>query len=285
MTRYSPLLRIGIKHGYYRNAPAQDLDFIPTQTCERLMTNAGIILRIDRDRVSLFFDEGHSDALQLYAADPLFPLVFNFKLVSKNPIFQNFTQLPSFPSEEIGFLTSKKAIQQSGGTYSLTHEPEFSTSDSISLTSKEIQAMLSRTEHLIPPLCIVSIYPLEAAEPLLEEKRYELAFAQRRTIWKYYLLGKYADTDLAIADLDTKIGFVQKDDEVLPGGQRTRVFESSIPIPLAQVQGRRFQLRRKNGQSSSILVKQLPGASPDQVDIRVDQKNQKEFISEIFINP
>lgn len=285
MTRYSPLLRIGIKHGYYQDAPARDLEFIPTQTCERLMANAGLILKKDGDRVSLFFDEDHSDALQLYAEDRSTPLIFNFKLVSKNPIFQNFTQLPNFPTGDIGFLSSEKAVQQSGGTYSLTHELGFSTSDSISLTSKEIQAMLSRPEQLIPPLCIVSIYPLAAAEPLVEEKLYELVFAQRRTIWKYYLLGKYADTDLSVVDLDTKISFVQKDDEVLPGGQRARVLETTTPIPLTQVQSRRFQLRRKNGQSSSILVKQLPGASPDQVGIRTDQSNQKEFISEIFINP
>ncbi len=285
MTRYSPLLRIGIKHGYYQDSPARDLEFIPTQACERLMANAGIILRKDGDRVSLFFDEDHSDALQLYADDPLSPLVFNFKLVSKNSIFQNFTQLPNFPSGDIGFLSSEKAVQQSGGIYSLTHEPGFSTSDSISLTSKEIQAMLSRPEQLIPPLCIVAIYPLEAAELLVEEKIYELAFARRRTIWKYYLLGKYADTDLSVVDLDRKVSFVQKDNEVLPGGQRARVFESATPMALTQVQNRRFQLRRKNGQSSSILVKQLPGASPDQVGIRTDQNNQEESISEIFINP
>ncbi|SDU58225.1 hypothetical protein [Desulfobacula phenolica] len=261
MSAYKLLFRILVKHEYYSGSPAGDLEFLPTHACEKIMNNSGLILKKEAEGISMFFDETRTEALTLYAADPFDPLLLNFKVYSKNPLFENFTGLPSFTQKNILFFNSEKALL----------EP--------------ILPFLTRSDKVIRPLCVISIHFGAESGSLFNSRSYYLKFPVRKTFWKYYLLGKYTKETLSIVDLDNKIIFTQKDNALIPGNRKALVFESDKPIPLTQMPLCRFQLKKQTATISRILVKRLPVASPNQTNKRMNKENKKEYVSEIFINP
>ena len=284
MSAYKRLFKIVIRHGYYSNPVAWELDFFPSGTCQKIINNAGLILKKETSGISLFFNEASREVLRLYAADPFESLSFDFKVFSRNPVFENFTQLPASP-KKILFFGGSTALLQAGGDYRLSRDLFVSDSDLKSLESRQIAPMLTRTERLIRPLCILSIDPKEATGTLFDSKEYFLEFGVRRTIWKYYLLGKYTKQAISIVDLANKIVFSQKSNERIWGNMDAQVFESENPIPLTQVPLCQFQLNKQSANSTRTLVKRLPAASCDQLGRRMNKENQKEYVSEIFINP
>ena len=273
-----------IRHGYYSNPVAWELDFFPSPACQKIINNAGLILKRETSGFSLFFNETSREVLSLYAADPFESLSFDFKVFSRNPAFENFTQLPRSP-QKVLFFDSGIALLQTSGEYRLSREPLVSDADLKSLASRQINGILTRTERLIRPLCILSINPKAATGSLFDSKVFFFEFGVRRTIWKYYLLGKYTKEVLSIVDLANEIVFSQKGCERIPGNMDAQVFESDKAIPLTQVPLCQFQLNKQNANSFRTLVQRLPAASCDQLGHRINKENQREYVSEIFINP
>ncbi len=284
MSAYKLLFRILIGHGYYSTAFAWELEFCLSATSQKIMNNAGLILKKETNGICMFFNEARVDILNLYAVDPFEPLSFDFKVFSRNPEFENFTDLP-FLKENILFFCSKTAPIQTRGDYRLTRDVYVSQSDLKSMDSKNIQSILTRSERLIRPLCIISIHPQATSGSSFDSTVYFLEFNARKTIWKYYLLGKYTKERVSIVDLENKIMFTQKDNERVSGNNDALVFESDKAIPLTQVPLCRFQLRKQNASASRTLVKTLPAPSPDYINRRMNKENKKEYVSEIFINP
>ena len=281
MSAYKHLFSIVIRHGYYSRPVAWELDFFPSPACQKIMNNAGLILKKETNGISLFFNDASREVLGLYAEDPFEPLTFDFKVFSRNSSFENFTQLPASPQKILFFGTP---LRQAGGEYRLSREPFVSKSDLTPLDSRQIDRILTRAERLIRPLCILSIDPRKTTA-LFDSKVFFFEFGVRRTIWKYYLLGKYTNQTLSIVDLANEIVFSHKGNERICGNMDAQVFESDVTIPLAQESLCQFQLNKQNANSFKTLVKRLPAASCDQLDSRMNRENQREYVSQIFINP
>jgi hypothetical protein len=285
MSNYMLLFRISIRHPYYLSGFARELGFFPTPHTRKIMAGAGLILKKEDSGISMFFNQARTDALKLYASDPLEPFCFNFKVYSRDPFFENFTELPFSKKTSILFFESKKASLQANGDYRLTRDEQVFQSDLKEIDSKVIMPMLTRSEKMIRPLCIISIDPNAPKGSLFDSKSYYLEFCARKTFWKYYLLGKYTKENLSILDLDNQIIFIQKENELLPDNNGALVFESDKSIPLTQRPSRHFQLKKIDSKNSRVLVKRLPVASSDQINRRINKDNNKEYVSEIFINP
>lgn len=284
MSAYKRLFKIVIRHGYYSNPVAWELDFFPSPACQKIINNARLILKRETSGISLFFNETSREVLGLYAADPFESLSFDFKVFSRNPEFENFTQLPVSP-QKILFFCSGSALLQASGEYRLSRERFVSDADLKLLDSRQIAPLLTPRERLIRPLCILSIDPKEGSGSLFDSKVFSFEFNVRRTIWKYYLLGKYSKQVLSIVDLANEIVFSHKGCEKIFGNMDAQVFESDRAIPLAQVPLCQFQLNRQSANSTRTLVKRLPAASCDQMSRRMNRENQREYVSQIFINP
>ena len=299
MSGFFPLATIRIEHSFYEGAPTGDLFVLPLAQTERVLQNAGLIIRNNPDGITLFYDRQKRETLAAFARDGEFTLYF--KLVSTNPLFENFTELPGRREEALVFLTSARKVET--GIWSLTREKflgprdlELDLADADDLASLTARAGIR--DRMTPlPICLAAVSPLEGGtgqeDP--EHRVYLIRFRRRQCIWKYLLLGKFAEPDFSVVDLDGRVNFSRKPDEPMtaggsvgsrPAGCRfAGVVESDTPLPLGGPDAFRFQLRKENGKSERIMVPRLPLAPLDRINMRVTPDNTKEFFSEIFINP
>jgi hypothetical protein len=280
---YAPLMSIVIEHPAYDGAPARDLSILPLPGTERLMHNAGLIMRRISDGVTLFFDSEKTDALEAYGRDLADPFTLVFRLVSENPFFENFTELPGDRQGRIVFLESGR--KQEDGVFPLTKGEALASADLQDKEAENIQPLLAQAGT--PLLGLVAVAPLQGMDlsGLPGHRTYRIRFRGRKSIWKYLLLGKFSDTAFSVVDLDGEVTFSRKADETLPDSRKAGVAESDTPLPLVGKGTFRFQLRRENGKSERVMVPRLPLAPLDRINMRTTPDQKTEFFSEIFINP
>lgn len=118
------------------------------------------------------------------------------------------------------------------------------------------------------PLAIIDIYPskLDDFNTNQVKQEYLIAFNNRRTIWKYFLVDSVYEKDkfknLKIRSQD-KPNLFGSPMEVEIANKKVRVFESLEKIPLQEFADNHFEL--VNSVTGELIVNRLPQASPDQL--------------------
>jgi hypothetical protein len=116
---------------------------------------------------------------------------------------------------------------------------------------------------------------------------YYIAFENRFTFWKYYIIPKFAAnlTALAIIPIEEEVTFQGPTEQTLPNGQQALVFESSKALALKEVTDYHFQLKKGNGtpdNPTKTLMDRLP--VPNVASVKPFKiKNELAFNSEVFV--
>ncbi len=289
MGSYLPLFSIEVEHRFFFAGLCPVLDFVPTPKTNVVIEKTGLLTRNTINGIRLFYDENRSDSLQLYAADPAEPLNFGFKVFSKDPFFQNYTNLPVAKEDTILYFDNRNVKSETTGRLRLHDEEYVSETDFVRMDSPLLADSLSKKDRLVKPVCVVNICISENESSLFDEpskaisKSYYLKFQARQTFWKYYLLGDMARENLHIADLDSETEFASAGVESLSDNRTALTFRSKTTLPLQERSTYRFQLRDGNSGGGKVLIRRLPVAPASQIYQEVID-GQEAFVSEMFIN-
>ena len=257
---------------------------MPTAACKRLLENTGSLLKTNAGSLEIHFNQTKLDVLHLYARDKQEPLVFCFKVFSKDPYVTNYTDLASFPKNSVLFFDNRRAPNPGADSIRLNQEQFVSMQDFEALTSERFDKILSKKDRIKKPFFIVNIAVSEAhlSQPD-QPKHYGVEFATRKTRWKYYLLNELTQKNLYISDSKNEVEFEKSNGSNLIGEKSAVVFRSTTALPLLENSHYRFQLKEKNSGNGRTLINRLPVASPDQICLDKLQ-NEEITASEIFIN-
>ena len=91
-SHWSELFRIRCKHDYYRDGSCKDLEFVPTEDTQILLKNFRLLFRKQPDGMVVLFNT--EKALKLFQSPYLKLSKLSFQIVSNNPFFLHFTDLP-----------------------------------------------------------------------------------------------------------------------------------------------------------------------------------------------
>ena len=108
-------------------------------------------------------------------------------------------------------------------------------------------------------------------------------FDNRRTYWKYYVLGPLAAKAVTVVDPERQWIFDQVATDPIVGDRPSVAFISDASIPLQEVSDRKFQLKHIAGKREKVMIQRLPVAPVDRVH-RGTSKRGEAMISEIFIH-
>lgn len=291
MGAYEPLFSILVEHPFFSDRRCRNLVFIPTDTCMTVMENTGLITKNDINGIHVLCDLDRLQTLRLYIDDPTDPLSLCFKVYANDPLFFNYTDLPASDGKRILYFDNRRATDDSTDLIILNTGHCVSEKDLVE-TGAAIKTILSKRDGIVRPVCIVNICAKDKKKTAyfldqkhrVAAKNYVIRFDNRKTLWRYYLLGTMRRDNLYIVDPNNKTGFETPRNVELPGNRSALCFTSTSPIPLTEVPSPRFQLKEKNLGKGKVIIKWLPGASADRIHRDRDQTNSKILISEIFIN-
>jgi hypothetical protein len=283
MGEYQPLFSIFVEHPFFSDRRCRNLAFIPTDNCRAVMENIGLIMKKDINGIRLFHDTDRLESLRLYADDPADPLNFCFKVYAKDPLFFNYTDLPTSDGRRILYFDNRRAKDDLTG-HIVLHTRDYVSEEDLSEPTAALKTSLSKMDGIVKPLCVVNICAKDKTAYLLDQKNriakknYSIRFDTRETFWRYYFLGKMRRENLYIADPNDKIGFEKPRKVELPGNRLALCFTSTSAIPLMETPSHQFQLKEKNAGNGKVVIKWLPAASADRI-----HKDGDKDISEIFM--
>lgn len=274
---------------FFSAGSCRDLTFVPTPQSAIALEKAGLLTRNTLNGIRVFYDDDSSDSLRLYAADPDRPLTLGFKVFSQDPCFQNYTEPSPHKEDSILYFDNRRAAIDPTGRLRLHEGETVSETDFTPLHSPLLAEMLSNTDRLVRPLCVVNVCIAAGERRFFSDQltiipqSYYLKFKARSTFWKYYLLGHLAREDVAITDLDNETAFVFTGEESLADNRVAFAFRSTTPIPLREKSTCRFQLKEGNSGGGKVLIMRLPVASTSQITREVID-GEDAIVSEMFVN-
>lgn len=285
MARYSQLFSIEVRHSFFSSGLCHELEFIPTPKTVRQMRNAGLLCKESMGGVHVFYNLDRLDSLRLHAADEEERLNLVFKAYARDPLFMNYTEGVPDRDDAIRYFDSSNAVTENGGSLRL-HANEYAGSgDFKSLGFPGLQGVLTPKDQLVRPTFVVNIgVPKEVADALDGGARnYFVAFRERRTVWKYLLVGELAREDLYVADLDNTTEFESSGTEVLADERTAVTFKSKTSLPMRERSEYRFQLRERDSGNGKVLIRRLPVASAAHIGVERTE-GQSTLVSEMYIN-
>lgn len=290
MASYTPLFTLVIEHGYFTAGVCSCLDFVPSTKTARLFENCGILIIKTAGGITAVYDVERAEALTLYAQDPTEPLEFVFKLYATDPDFKSYSEPFAASSTTILYFDNQPPCKVEKEKIKLHATEYVSKMDYVELYALSAMDILSQKDRHSPPVAVVKIAAVGAAEALFSEQ-YEviprafcLSFNTRHTHWIYYLLGGMARKNGYILDLDSRIEFEFAGESALADTRIARVFRSKVTVPLQERPAHRFQLREPGAGGGKILIKRLPVASVKQAGRGYGVNEQGTVVSEIYIN-
>ena len=289
MSAYRSLFSVSVEHMFFTKGICQKLDFVPAHKADMLLKNADLLIRNTINGIYVFYNLQRAETLQLYAGRPDYPLNFIFKVYSRDPLFQNYTDPPSYKEGAILYLDNRDVKADKAGRLRLHKEKYVAEKDFRKLDSPFFEEILDKKDMLARPAFVVDIGMTKKESSLLDKplktnyKNYYLSFGARQTFWKYYVLGSLERKKPYIVDLENKTIFESVGRESLSDNRSALTFRSKTPIPLQDSYDWRFQLREKSPEGEKVLIKRLPVASADQVSREIIGKKEA-LVSEIYIN-
>jgi hypothetical protein len=289
MRTFWPLFSVEVEHTYFSGGSSPGLNFIPTPKTLAVLGKANLLMEKTPKGVGVFYDQGNSEALKLYMSDPDEPLQAGFKVFADDPCFKNYSDLKAPGKDSILYFDNQAVKPDAAGRYRL-HEAQYvSEVDFERLDSPRLEQVLNPKDRLVKPEFVVTIRLAGEDLPQLDHpsidnaRDYYLRFKARETIWKYYLLGKLKKKKSYIVDLNNETEFEDTGPVSLPGNRTALTFRSKQKLPLREKSGFRFQLKEKDPGGGKVLIKRLPVASANQLEMDVIA-GKEAIVSEIFIN-
>ena len=295
MSRYRPLFSISVRHGFFPGSLCDVLDLLATPESSALARNVGLVVKRMGDRTGVYCDENQMDALRLAASDGESPLRLVFRVVSRDPLFDVYTEPPPFRDDRILSFQgrTRPASSAEGNVVRLHTAEQVSEEDFAELGSEQFAGIAMGSDQRSRTLAVVTIHLTDEGGALAEPggeaqpPEFRIAFRARRTIWRYYLLDDLAGRDSYITDLDRGVEFEYSGEASLPGDRTAIAFRSKTPLPLRQRSDFRFQLREKGGESGNgngrVLIKRLPVASARRI-YRATIDGAYAIVSDIYVN-
>jgi hypothetical protein len=285
MAAYQPLFSIEAEHAYFEDAACRGLELRPTPASAALLANTGCLLRPLRHGVAVAYDRDAADAVRLQIRDAHTPLCLDFLGGTQDARFALYTELPGPAATLLMFHSDAAVREDDSGRWRLHAQTHVSPADQVPLDEPPASELLTRRERLVPPRFAVRVrvseHDLDHAEP--GGKRYLLRFQPRATVWKYYVVGDWAQDEIHIVDLQRETSFDAAVPEPLPDGRTALAVRSLTRIPLQERPAHRFQLRGRSGSTERVLVKRLPvaGSSPWSVETI---RGEPTPVSEIYVH-
>lgn len=287
MGRYQPLFHITVRHPYFDNEICRDLLWEPPRQTRRAMANLGLLFRADDTGMTVHYDNHRLEALALLAgqAGSDTPGLF-FKAYAKDPFFMNYTDLPDIEKDRLRFVDTSRAVTEKSGQIRLHENAVVSDQDSSRLSELRADSILVRRDLGSPPVCVVQIRPVGKNYSPLDSKgnvhprSYRICFDQRRTFWKYFIVGPLAARKISIEDVDQKWRFDRI--EAAAKGPAA-AFISKRPIPLTQTPDKNFQLKVHGAHADKVVIQKLPAAPIDMLH-REQRGAEAVYVSEIYIH-
>ncbi len=289
MGSYLQLFSIEVEHMFFYNGLCPNLDFVPTHQTNNTLINAGLLTRKSLNGINLFYDEDRVDVLQLCASEAGGSLNLEFKVFARDPLFVNYTEPLYFKEDSILFFYNKDANIDTSGKVRLHDREYVSEMNFVKLGSPLITDVLNRKEKLVKPVFIVNIGDEEEESSLFDEnlnvspKKYYIKFNSRQTFWKYYLLGNVTENNLYITDMNGETEFEFAGMESLSDNRIASTFKSKTTLPMRERYDHCFQLKERGPGGEKVLIKRLPVASTDQINMEIID-GKETLISEIYIN-
>ena len=289
MSSYLPLFGIDVFHDFFIEGVCPYLVFEPTTATQRVIDNAGLLLKKTRAGIMLAYNQERLEALQLFAKDVNDPLSFEFKVYATDSAFRSYTEPYSEDNGEILYFDNQNGALQKDGKIRL-HELEYvSKINMVKLNAVQVKDILSQRDRLVSPVVVIKIVAGSGEDALFDNndlpqtQTYCLNFVARQTFWKYYLLGNSAKGRVYISDADQKVEFESTGDTVLPDNRIAHTFRSKQRLPLEEKSQLRFQLMEDGHGGERILINRLPVARASQTGKDVVAE-QGMLVSEIYIN-
>jgi hypothetical protein len=287
MGTYLPLLSVEAGHGYFSDGACRDLELQPTAASAARLAHCGCLLRPLPGGLAVACDGDSLDALRLQAADPDDPFCVDLLARSHDPLFANYTEAPP-PDGTAGVMLfdSAGAVAEGPDQWRLHAQPSVAPDDRVPLDAPVLAQMLTPRQRRLPPRFAVRIRirPEDLQDLPPRAKRYVLRFQARATVWKYYLVGDWAQDQLSVVDLGREAEFEPAQPDRLADGRAALAVRSQARIALHERPAQRFQLRgRSNGGTERVLIKRLPVAGARQLSME-SIRGVPTPVSEIFVH-
>lgn len=290
MGLYQPLFHITARHPYFGDDICRDLQWEPSRPTRQAMANLDLLFRADDTGMTVHYDSHRLEALALLAgqAGSDTPGLF-FKAYAKDPFFMNYTDLPDLQKDRLRFLDTSRAVTEKSEQIRLHKTAVVSDQDSARLSELRADSILVRRDLGSPPVCVVQIRPAgKKNSPLdpggnVHTRSYYICFGQRRTFWKYFVVGPLAARKISIEDADQKWRFDRTDAAGIAARGPVAAFISKRPIPLTQAPDNHFQLKVHGAHSDKVVIQKLP-AAPVDILHREQRGSEAVYVSEIYIH-
>ena len=282
--------KIRVHHAFFADNICRRLEWVPTVGTRQALDNMGMLFRVTHGGPVVYYDTRRKPAMALSAAQAdngTSGLVF--KAYAGDPFFQIYTAYPKSGNGSLLYLDSANTAKDKSGAVRLHPKPFVSDREMVSFAKLHSDDVVTRWDQGAPPVLVVCIHPAGHREsPMdskgnIESKRYRIQFDNRRTYWKYYVLGPLAAKAVTVVDLERQWIFDQVATDPIVGGRPSVAFISDASIPLQEVSDRKFQLKHIAGKREKVMIQRLPVAPVDRVH-RGTSKRGEAMISEIFIH-
>lgn len=280
MASYRPFFGIQVEHGYSDPDPCQALVFRPEGATEALLHRAGIVVRTEPDGFQTYCDGADEELLRSWVDDPREPFRMVFRVVIKDPTFLNYSQLDK---ESLGRVLLLDTEDRDADEPVRLEDADGGLPEADEETRN---AVTTRGDMRVPPLAIlvIRVGPSILRDP--DPPPYRLAFAARRTHWRYHLLGELAGREevaIRASENGTEpVEFQAAGLVDLPGGRVARVLVSDAPLATRKRTDRRLQLREGDPGNGRILIRRLPVASPEDLSIATVE-GRRTLVSDIYV--
>ncbi|MEL6555678.1 MAG: hypothetical protein AAFQ63_19785 [Cyanobacteria bacterium J06621_11] len=275
---YQSLFSLTLTHDYYQDRRCPDLSLEPTATCQKIMRDHRLLLKLQPDGLRIMATVAESGQPEIPLSDDL---SFMFFLKLSGPNFHRFSALPTeydaarslhvFTNHDFdtpGTMSLSPSVAQLEGLTRSSSALAQSIADAI-----DIKKLNQTNVFGLVEISNNSTISLDASEP----SRFRLNFAAKQHIWKYYLIADRAQSDLfSIADKEATLSFskaeIGEGDRILTTIQhrfptsQPILFQSSQPVSCQETGRKNIQLL-KSGHTQP-WIEHLPNP-PDRHGIQV----------------
>ncbi|MGC1302619.1 MAG: hypothetical protein WA840_09615 [Caulobacteraceae bacterium] len=275
MMAYALQFGIDVRHSYFSDPAHLRLRLAADRPTAALLERLGFMLRLRSDGLRVYGPANGLDAAPAAEAAP----ILRFVAYAEDPAFACYTNgLTAFDAPPLVFGRTAPTRDKDG---------YWPMSPS---TSPDSPPAISAFGRRRPDFVVeVPAFP----GPPVAERLYLVSLASRATIWKYLLVGDWADDRPLIVDKasDAPISFADAFDgdsppatEILADGRPAIAIRSQSPIPLSAAAARQFQLwsRTVAGEPDHVVIPRLPAPDPRSLS-RPAAPSGGALVSEIFL--
>lgn len=295
MGPFLPWFSFEVEHEYFAPSACTALAVEPAPLAADLLQRCGCVVRNRPDGLAVFLDHSRLDALHRRATDAADPMVLHFTARAVDPWLAAYTAgMERGDDGAPGTLIwldsdSAAAAPDADGRHRLHDSDTAGTAQRVPLAGAGPAAALSARDQKLPPALALRLRIAADGDDADDwrqrqaDRRWLVRLQARRTHWRYYLPAEWAADDPRVIDPGGIVEFEPPAPVALAGGRRALSTRSRSAIALHARPAQRFQLRTRSAGAERVLVKRLPVASAEQLNVEwID--GVRTLVSEIYVN-